>query len=99
MRNSYSKLSTLLAARTILGIATSSFAQIAVPGNIAVSGPLTGTGGNLRGEYWKRPTASIPTDGATNPTNRIDKLINGFGPADGTFRATKVIYLGHDITP
>src|SRR5205809_6894474 len=52
----------------------------------------------LKGQYWKRPVNSIPTDGATNPTNRIDTLINGFGRPNGTLRATQFVYLGNDLT-
>jgi len=69
-----------------------------VPGRLAASPPLTSAGGTLNGEYWKRPPVSIPTDGAANPANRIDNLINGFGPPDGTFRASRFVYRGNDLT-
>ena len=60
--------------------------------------PVSSGGGSLKGEYWKRPVNSILTDGATNPTNRIDTQINGFGTPNGTFRATSFVYLGNDLT-
>src|SRR5437667_9385289 len=84
-----SKLPALLTIVSALSIATSSQAQINVPTNQAVRPPLTTAGGNLKGEYWKRPVNSIPTDGATSSTNRIDNLINGFGTPSGTFQATR----------
>src|SRR2546426_4905856 len=93
-----SKLPALLTIVSALSIATSSQAQINVPTNQAVRPPLTPAGGNLKGEYWKRPVNSIPTDGATSSTNRIDNLINGFGSPSGTFQATRFVYLGNDLT-
>src|SRR6266516_1740770 len=93
-----SKLPALLTIVSALSIATSSQAQINVPTNQAVRPPLTTAGGNLKGEYWKRPVNSIPTDGATSSTNRIDNLINGFGTPSGTFQATRFVYLGNDLT-
>src|SRR5881628_832001 len=90
--------SKLLIIVSALSVATCSRAQINVPGKLAVSAPLTTAGGNLRGEYWKRPVNSIPTDGATSSTNRIDNLINGFGSPSGTFQATRFVYLGNDLT-
>ena len=93
-----SKLPALLTIVSALSIATSSQAQINVPTNQAVRPPLTTAGGNLKGEYWKRPVNSIPTDGATSSTNRIDNLINGFGSPSGTFQATRFVYLGNDLT-
>jgi len=70
-----------------------------IPANTAVSGPLAGTGQGLRGEYWRRPVASIATDGQSNPANRIDVQIQGFGAPNGTFRATRFVYLGNDLSP
>ena len=72
---------------------------LSVPATAAVGPALTVPGGSLKGEYWKRGINTIPTDGATNPTNRIDKVIGGFGTASGTFQATKFVYLGNDLTP
>ena len=57
-----------------LSLASSALAQINIPTNLVVRAPLTTAGGNLRGEYWKRPVYSVPLDGSTNPTNRIDNL-------------------------
>src|SRR5262249_15429366 len=71
---------------------------IQIPTNLVVRAPFTSGGGNLRGEYWKRPVYSVPLDGSTNPTNRIDNLINGFGSPAGTFKATKMVYTGNDLT-
>ena len=88
----------VLAGAPLLGMLLTASAQVNIPTNLVVRAPLTTAGGNLRGEYWKRPPVSIPTDGATNPTNRIDNLINGFGTADGTFRATQFVYPGNDLT-
>ena len=92
------RLSTVLALASLATFASSAQAQINIPTNLRVRPPLTTGGGDLRGEYWKRPVFSIPGDGATNPTNRIDKLIQGFGVADGTFKATQFVYLGNDLT-
>ncbi|MBI4660555.1 MAG: hypothetical protein HY735_17095, partial [Verrucomicrobia bacterium] len=98
MDNSYSKLPTLLALVSSFGFATSLLAQVNISSNLAVNPPLTTAGGNLKGEYWRRPVNSIPTDGATSSTNRIDNQINGFGTPNGTFRATRFVYLGNDLT-
>jgi glucose/arabinose dehydrogenase len=69
---------------------------LAVPASRAVAPPATAAGTGLNGEYWKRPPVSILADGATN---RIDRLIRTFGPADGTFRGTRFSYVGDDLTP
>src|SRR3989442_7547719 len=90
-----SKLPALLTIVSALSIATSSQAQINVPTNQAVRPPLTTAGGNLKGEYWKRPVNSIPTDGATSSSNRIDNLINGFGTPSGTDQESTRLYFSH----
>ena len=90
--------SKLLIIVSALSVATCLQAQINVPTNSSVRPPLTTAGGNLNGEYWKRPVNSMPTDGATSTTNRIDNLINGFGSPSGIFRATRFVYLGNDLT-
>jgi hypothetical protein len=94
----YLRAITLLALVSALALPSATHAQVEIPTNLLVRTPLTTAGGNLRGEYWKRPVNSIPTDGAANPTNRIDNLINGFGAPDGTFRATRFVYTGNDLT-
>src|SRR5688500_12282071 len=99
MRNIHSKFSAFIVLVPLLSIATPSSAQVNISSNLAVNPALTTAGGNLRGEYWKRPTNTIRTDGATNPTNRIDVQIRGFGTPTGTFRATRFVYLGNDLTP
>jgi hypothetical protein len=73
-------------------------AQVNIPANLSVRAPLTTPGDGLKGEYWKRPPVSIPLDGATNPDNRIDKLVTTYGTPDGTFQATKLVYTGNDLT-
>ncbi|MFO1498848.1 MAG: PA14 domain-containing protein [Verrucomicrobiota bacterium] len=93
-----SKTKTKLAVLFAMVTACSAQAQINIPTNLMVRAPLTTKGGNLRGEYWKRPPVSVPLDGSTNPTNRIDNLIAGFGQPSGTFKATKFVYLGNDLT-
>src|SRR5690242_9360577 len=94
----YPKLTPLVALLSALSIASPALAQINIPTNLVVRAPLTTAGGNLRGEYWKRPVYSVPLDGSTSATNRIDNLINGFGPPSGTFKATQFVYLGNDLT-
>ena len=69
-----------------------------VPARLSVSDPLSGPGDGLNGEYWQRPPVSIPTDGATNPDNRIDVLIEGFGEPTGTFDASVLTHAGNDLT-
>jgi hypothetical protein len=98
MRNTSFKLPVLPALVPLLLVGMSSFAQVDIPANLRVSGPVDYPGDGLNGEYWKRPPVSIATDGRTNPTNRIDVQIAGFGPADGTFKATSFVYLGNDLT-
>src|SRR2546425_2440106 len=93
-----SQLPALLTIVSALSIAASSQAQINVPTNQAVRPPLTTAGGNLKGEYWKRPVNSIPTDGATSSPNRIDILINGFGSPIGTCQDFRFVYLRTDLT-
>jgi hypothetical protein len=96
----HSKIPALLALVSALSLTTSSYAQINVSSNLAVRSAVTApAGGSLKGEYWKRPVNSILTDGATNPTNRIDRVISGFGTPSGTFTATRFVYLGNDLTP
>ena len=92
------KITATLALLSAMHMASPAMAQIDIPTNLVVRAPLTTAGGNLRGEYWKLPPVSIPGDGATNPTNRIDNLINGFGQPDGTFSAKSFVYLGNDLT-
>src|SRR5688572_3125195 len=89
---------TALAFAALLSMPLSGRAQVNIPTNLVVRAPMTTAGGNLRGEYWKRPVNSIPLGGDTSATNRIDNLINGFGTPDGTFRATRFVYLGNDLT-
>jgi hypothetical protein len=75
-----------------------------IPGKLAEAPPYsvaparTNGGSSLYGEYWKRPIYSIPLDGSTNPTNRIDALLEEFGPPTGTFQANKLVYTGNDLT-
>ena len=69
-----------------------------VPARLSVSDPLSIPGDGLNGEYWQRDPVSIPTDGNTNPDNRIDVLIEGFGPASGSFNATVLTHTGNDLT-
>src|SRR6266496_5001694 len=91
-------LAGLVAALGLSGF--SSQAQpIDLPGNLAVSGPIGTPGDGLKGEYWKRPPNTILTDGATVDADRIDTQINSFGAPDGTFHATKFVYLGNDLMP
>jgi hypothetical protein len=85
-------------ALAALGVLLPASAQVNIPTNLVVRAPLTTVGGTLRGEYWKRPPNSLPTDGATSATNRIDNLINGLGTPNGTFRASRFVYLGNDLT-
>jgi hypothetical protein len=92
------KLPALLAFVTMLFIGMPSIAQVDVPANLRVSGPVDYPGGGLKGEYWKRPPVSILTDGRANRTNGIDNQIRTFGTADGTFKATRFVYLGNDLT-
>jgi hypothetical protein len=98
MGNPSSKHSAVFALLSALSLTTSSLAQVNIPASLSVNPPLTTAGGSLNGEYWRRPVNSIPTDGATNPTNRIDNQINGFGRPNGTFKATRFVYLGNDLT-
>src|SRR5207247_10737322 len=93
-----SKLPALLTIVSALSIATSSQAQINVPTNQAVRPPLTTAGGNLKGEYWKRPVNSISSEEGRGGNDRSDNLINGFGSPSGTFQATRFVYLGNDLT-
>ena len=58
---------------------------------------VPGTG--LNGEYWQRPVVSILVDGNDVRENGIDRQIEGFGSATGTFTATEFNYLGNDLTP
>ena len=91
-------LAGLVAALGLSGF--SSQAQpIDLPGNLAVSGPIGVPGDGLKGEYWKRTPNTILVDGATVEADRIDAQIRNFGPPDGTFRATKFVYLGNDLSP
>jgi hypothetical protein len=80
-----------------MGNIPSAHAQVDVPANLRVSGPVDYPGGGLRGEYWKRPPNSIFVDGDSNPEHRIDVQIAGFGPADGIFKATRFGYSGNDL--
>src|SRR5262245_43180671 len=80
-------------------------AQVNVPPNLAVRPPTATVGTGLKGEYFKRPLNTILTDGrdpARDPTNMrehgIDRQIQGFGPATGTFQATRFVYLGNDLS-
>ena len=73
-------------------------AQVDVPANLAVRPPTAAQGTGLRGQYWKREPVSILTDGRANRANGIDNQINGFGPATGTFHASRFVYLGNDLT-
>ncbi|MBI2948395.1 MAG: hypothetical protein HYY23_12190, partial [Verrucomicrobia bacterium] len=98
MATVHSKIPALLALLSALSITSTSLAQVNIPATASVNPPLTTAGGSLNGEYWRRPINSVPTDGATNPTNRIDNQINGFGTPNGTFRATRFVYLGNDLT-
>src|SRR5262249_23297030 len=66
--------------------------------NFMVRAVITTNGGSLEGEYWKQPVNSWPTDGMTNPTNRIYNLIPGLGTAQGTFTAKKLVYTGNDLS-
>jgi len=100
MRRLYSNFWWLLAITSAFAVAISSQAQqIDVPTNRVVAAPATSVGTGLKGEYWKRPPVSIPLTGATNQTTRIDNLVKTFGPADGTFNATRLSYTGNDLTP
>ncbi len=72
---------------------------IDVPADRAVGDPISIAIGGLKGEYWQRPVNSILIDGISNPDDRIDVQINGFGPPTGTFRATHFNYLGNDLSP
>lgn len=58
---------------------------------------IPGTG--LNGEFWQRPVFSILTDGSDVRENGIDRQIESFGGATGTFTATEFNYLGNDLTP
>src|SRR4030095_4980016 len=87
----------LLAILPALGIGISSQA-VDVPGSLAVSGPVGYPGGALNGEYWKRAVNSILTGGGTDPAQRIDVQIQGFGAPSGTFKATLLNYTGNDLT-
>src|SRR5262245_9188060 len=82
----------------ILCLTGNSLLAVDIPGNKAVSAPLNTPGGSLRGEYWKRPVASILTDGRTTRANGIDNQINTFGPPTGTFRASRFSYEGNDLS-
>src|SRR4051794_16965927 len=99
MRNVMSFPKTLAVFFSVLCLSSMSLSAADIPASAAAAGPLGGVGGKLRAEYWKRAPASILTDGATVPANRIDTQINGFGPANGTFVAKKFVYLGNDLTP
>jgi len=89
----------VLAALSVLSIASSALAQVNIPATASVNAPLTTAGGHLAGAYWKRPVNTIPTNGASNSTNRIDNQIAGMGTPTGTFQATRFVYLGNDLTP
>ena len=89
----FSGLCALLCVSSISALA------VDIPASAAASGPLGGTGRGLKGEYWKRPVASIATDGNSNPAHRIDTQINTFGAPSGTFLAKNFVYLGNDLTP
>src|SRR5438270_3911759 len=82
-----------------LGMSALSLLGQDIPANLSVSGPVSGAGGRLNGEFWKRPTASILVDGASVRAHGIDNQIHGFGAPDGTFRATTFNYTGNDLTP
>ena len=82
-------LAGLIAALSLSGI--SAQAAVDVPASGAAGGPLDHPGGNLKGEYWHRPAASILIDGEANRANGIDNQINTFGAPDGTFKATKFV--------
>ena len=94
--NEAGSVTSVTAALTILAPVLDS--GILMSANLSVGAPLATPGGGLKGEYWKRPVNSIPADGATNPADRIDTLVKGFGSPIGTFRTTKFVYLGNDLT-
>jgi hypothetical protein len=94
-----SLLPALLALLSVLCTGIPSQAQVNIPGSSAVSGPVDYAGGSLLGEYWKRDPNTIFTDGSGNRAHGIDMQIAGFGAAQGTFKATKFLYLGNDLSP
>lgn len=94
----HARCASLFTVVSALGLSGPALAQVNIPANLSVRAPLTTPGDGLKGEYWKRPPVSVPTDGATNPNNRIDKVVTTYGEPDGTFKATKFVYLGQDMT-